>query len=149
MNIKKILIMTLASFFLIGSSGCLSYNVLEGSKKRVAIRKAINANNEFAIQALKRGESIHAAGIQVSTMEAAAERPVLLGAAAIGDGLIIWGGVEGVQYLADQADDSKSEGDEASAGRDSTNIDVNGNNNVVQVRGDSSTVGGEEAPVEE
>jgi len=112
------------------ASGCLSYNTLEGSRERVALRRAIQANNEAAIRAIKSGESPKAAGIKVSTWEAISERPLLQTGAAVGDGLLIWGGVEGVKWIANEVDDSDDDEDDKggnTAGGDVIIIDGDGN----------------------
>jgi hypothetical protein len=132
---KKLVILTTLIGVIALASGCLSYNTLEGSKQRVGIRKAIVANNERAIMAIKNGDSPQAAGINVTTWEALSERPVLQTGAAIGDSLIIWGGVEGVQWLADQSGSSDDEDKSTS----STAENNNGNTTIINNNGDGNT----------
>jgi hypothetical protein len=141
---KKLGILSLLIALITIQSGCLSHSVIEGSKQRIAIRRAIATNNEIAIQALKNGESPAAAGINVSAWEAIKERPILQTGAAVGDGFILWGGIEGVQWLANRGNNGDGDGDRFTqeAGRDTTTVNINGDGNRVQVRGDASTVGG-------
>ena len=127
-------------------AGCVSSHVMEGSRRLVGIRKAIATNNEAAIQALKNGESTVNAGINVTAWEAISERPILQTGAAITDGLIVWGGYEGVRWLSDQSS-SNEDGNRNTldSGRDSTVINVSGDGNTVQVRGDETNTGIEAA----
>lgn len=127
---KRIIFCTIIGAITIINTGCLTHSVLESNKKRIAIRKAIASNNEAAIQAIKDGKDIDAVGIHITTSEAIFERPVLLGGAAVGDGLILWGGVEGVRWIADQdSDSSDNTSSDSSTRGDSTTINVEGNDN--------------------
>jgi hypothetical protein len=136
---RKILRVTALTILMaIISSGCVSYSVLEGSRERVALRKAIATNNEAAIQSLKSGNSPQMAGIKVTTWEAASERGLLQAGAGIADALIIWGGYEGVEWLADQGGDDSSSSDDNSSSRDS--IDVTRDSIDVTINGDGNDV---------
>jgi hypothetical protein len=102
-------------------NGCVSGYVIKNSKEQISI---------------KRGNES-----EVSTWEAIKEQPILQLGAAIADGLIIWGGAEGVRWIADQSGDG--DGDRSSAtqnsGRDSIIINVNGDGNSTDVSGDVYT----------
>jgi len=119
-------------------SGCVSHSVLNESKEQVAIRKAILTNNESALHAIKMGSDHKAYGIVVTTWEAIQERPLIQTGAAIADGLIIWGGYEGVQWLKEE---SSGGGKTLDSGRDSTSIQISGDGNTVVVRGDENNYG--------
>lgn len=143
---KKTLLILPLTLGILFSSGCVSYNSLKKSKEQVAIRKAISANNQNAIQALRSGSSPQEAGIKVGTWEAINERPLLQAGSAIADALIVWGGIEGVQWLSEgSSSDNDREEQNANSGRDAVNVEVNGDGNTVQVRGDENNIGSPES----
>ena len=52
-NMKRLMIIGMTILMAVSMSGCLSYGVYEGSKKRVAMRKAVTRGDAAAIRALK------------------------------------------------------------------------------------------------
>lgn len=128
-NVIKL--MTLVVVMMV-ANGCLSYGVLDGSKKIVAMRKAVQRNDAAAIRALKDGDRA-GAGIDVGTWEALKERGVLQTGAAIGDALLVWGGYEGVKWIKEDNDDDDNTSNSTSTSRDNSNVTINGNGNEVNV----------------
>jgi hypothetical protein len=126
-------------------NGCVSGYVLKDSKQQVAMRKATMANNERAIKDMKDGKSHKEAGVEVSNWEAIKEQPLIQTGALIADGLIIWGGAEGVQWIADQSGngdgDRSNSNIEQDSGRDIITVEINGDGNTVDVSGDTTTIG--------
>jgi len=138
---KNTIILTLVAAIAILSSGCVSYPVLQGSKEIVAMRRAIARNDEAAIRSLKSGDSVRASGIEVGNWEAVMERPVLQTGAAVADGAILWGGYETVKWIADEIDESSGSGSNQDSGRDSNNIEVNGDGNDIHIGDESGGTG--------
>jgi hypothetical protein len=112
--------------------GCVSQRVLEGSERRVAMRKAQITNNQPAIKALKLGEDTVGLGIDVTNLEALKERPFLQIGAALADALIAWGTYEGIKALEEELndDDKKAQAEINSSADGNINIDIEGSENT-------------------
>ncbi len=141
----KRLVMLGVMSVVVALNGCVSGYVLKDSARQVAMRKATIANNEKAVKDLNDGKSNKEVGIEVTTWEAIKEQPLIQTSAAIADALIIWGGAEGVRWIADQSGDGdgarSSSNSEQDAGRDNISLEVNGDGNNVTIAGDSTSMG--------
>ncbi len=137
---KRLVILGVMSF-VIALNGCVSGYVLKDSKQQIAMRKATIANNERAIKDMEAGKSYKDAGVEVGNWEAIKEQPLIQVGALIADALIIWGGAEGVQWIADQSGDGDGERSttQNASGRDTTIVEINGDGNTVNVSGDTTT----------
>lgn len=133
--IEKMVMLVALVMLAISTSGCLSYMVMEQSRQKVALRKAIQTNNEAAIRAIRLGDDGVGVGINVLALEALTEQPLKQLGAALGDALIIWGAYEGVQSINGDNNDTSNQ----DSGRDSNTISVNGNGNDVHVGDETST----------
>lgn len=138
---KKVMSVIFTLILLVSMSGCLSNAVLNESKGKVALRKAIMTNNQTAIQAIRLGDNGAGVGINVLALEALKEQPLKQLGAAIGDALIIWGGYEGVRWAADELDGGGSNGSNQESGRDNNNINISGDGNEVHIGDESSSSG--------
>ena len=126
--------LVLAMFVL---TGCFTPPVLNESRDIVALRKAIQQNDEVAIKAIKGGDG-KLAGAKVTAWESIKEQPVKLGGAALIDTLLLYGGYEGVRYLTDDDSDSKKE--PVGSGPGTTVSNNSGDTTVVNVNGDGNDV---------
>jgi len=130
-------------------SGCVSHYVLEGSRARVAMRRAIISNDERAIRAIKLGEDAVGVGIDVSNWEAIKERPLLQAGAALADAGILYGTYYGIKYMDDEldSDDNNPDAEKAAGGGNNTSghdtIVINGDGNNVDT---STTTSGDVVP---
>ena len=130
---KRLIALTVLLSYVALAGGCCSYMVMEGSKKRVALRKATIAGDQVAIKAIRLGSDGVGIGIDVTNLEALKERPLLQIGAAILDAGIVYGMYEG---LAAIDDDNKDEDD-----GNGINIDVQNSSDVDVniVNGDNNT----------
>ena len=139
MNIFRIMILTI----IIACNGCVSGYVLQNSKSQIGLRMAIQSDNENAVKSIKEGVSPKAFDIEISTWEAIKERYLIQIGALVADALILWGGVESVQWISDQKDDGKSSREctsqmNSEESNDKTYpIQINGDNNTVYINGDA------------
>lgn len=123
---------------MIGASSCATNMVYEQNVRRVATKKALVAGNEKAVRSLQMGADAEEAGIPVSSGEAIAERPALLGGALLLDGGLLWGGYKGIKAI-----DDNSSSDEPTTYGDSA-IVIKGDGNTVNV--DKPTTNNNAAP---
>jgi len=123
MNRILITIITAALIMMYGT-GCASYLVMEGSKKRVAYKRTVARGDQAAIKAFNTGEGTFGIGLDVSNLDALKEQPLLQLGAAIFDALCIYGGYEGIQKLTE---DDKTTNDKGNT------VTVNGNGNEVNI----------------
>lgn len=130
----SVLLMVVMAVAMMFNTGCASYMVYKESAKQVAVRKALITNNQAAIRSLQLGGEPQANGIGVTVMEAISERPGLQTGAAVVDGLVLWGGYEGVRAINGDSNDSsnndKLDGPRAnnnSSGENTTIVQGNGN----------------------
>ena len=109
---KKILQFIVAALMIPLVAGCLSQNVLEGSRQRVALRKANQIENpvkrDRAIKAIDLGDGGVGVGIDVTNMEALKERWALQLGAALGDAGMIYGGYLLLDELEKELNDSNT-----------------------------------------
>jgi len=97
-----------------------------------AIALMINSGNWAQEEANRLGQP-------VKTTEYLREKPAMSALTLLGPPLA----GAGIAYAIDQASGSSgSKGSSSTAGRDSTTIIIEGDGNVVQVRGDATTIGG-------
>ena len=136
---RKIMSVLFVLLFMVSMSGCLSNSVLQDSKGKIALRRAITTNNQAAIQAIRLGDNGAGVGINVLALEALKEQPLKQIGAAIGDALIIWGGYEGIRWAADELSGSSKSGNSQDSGRDSNSIEVNGDGNDIHIGDESSS----------
>ena len=117
---------------LVLTSGCLSPMVYNQSKQKVGLRKAIEADNNPAIKAFKLGEDGVGLGVNVLALDVLSEQPLKQLGAAIGDGLLIWAGYEGVKYIDNKLNNENNNSggggnsSDNSGRTDSTVVIVNG-----------------------
>lgn len=110
--------------------GCVSYQAIQHAKQKIALRTAIQNNDEEALMSSNIATN-------VTAWEAIKEEPVMSAGAFIADALIVWGGREGVKWMMDEFKDSGS--DKASNNRNTT-VNVSNSDNVnIEVNGDSTT----------
>jgi len=131
---KKLVSMMVMISVLVTISGCFSPMVYRESVNKVALRKAILANNQPAIQAIRLGDNGVGLGINVLSLEAITEQPLKQLGAALGDAALIWAGYEGVRYAGDQLNGSDSKdapSNSSDNGGHTTSVVVNGDNNNV------------------
>jgi len=123
----KTLIVTLILISMsVSMTGCVSYLVLENSKKKIAYNRAILRKDDVAIKAFQVGENGIGLGIDVSNLAGLTKQPFLqLGAALLDVGLI-YGGYEAAKSFDSNDDNS---------GR---NITITGDENTVTVGGDEN-----------
>ena len=80
---------------MISSSGCCSYMVLQDSKRKVAVRRAFEQNDENVIRAIRIGEDGAGIGMDlIGNWEAFKENKLGQFLAAIFDVLCSWGLIE-------------------------------------------------------
>lgn len=123
-------IVTLSTIILISlmSSGCMSYMVMENSKKEIK-------RSRSAIQAQDLGNGAVGIGFDVGNLEALKEHPWKQLGAAIVDAGLLYGGYVAVKELDDDSGSSSDKSD--------NNIIVNGNGNVTTiVQGNNNTGNG-------
>lgn len=122
--IKKYIICLMLSFvFIMGSTGCLSNGVLQESKKKIALKKAISSDNQPAIRAIKLGDDGIGLGIDVGNLEALKEQLFKQIGAAIGDALIVWAGYEAANQIKGLNDNNSS----------GISITINGDGNQIDL----------------
>jgi len=124
MNRILITIITAALIMMYGT-GCASYLVMEGSKKRVAYKRTVARGDQAAIKAFNTGEGTFGIGLDVSNLDALKEQPLLQLGAAIFDALCIYGSYEGIQKL--------TEDDKAAADDDGNSVIIDGDKNEVNI----------------
>jgi len=140
----KRLVMLGVMFIVVALNGCVSGYVLKANKQQAAMWKAVAANNERAIKDMEGGKTYKEAGMEVSTWEGIKEGPLTQAGAFIADCGIIWGGAEGIQWIADQSGDGDGERSSSTqdSGRDSINYNITGDGNTINHNGDTTTIGG-------
>lgn len=141
---KKIFTSLFMVLMLVQAS-CVSYHVLQESKEDIATRRAILSDNEAALHAIQMGENPAPYGVKVTNVEAVRERPLLQFGAAVVDGLLVFGGIEGVRWVRKEirSDNGEVTTVKAEGGRDGNTIIIDGDGNTVVVRGDQQTYGSE------
>ena len=115
----KVLITAIVGGILLFNSGCASYMVMEGSKKRIAKRKyaqEVRRNPAIKAQVTEDGFMI---GVDIANLEALQERPWLQLGAAILDGALGYG--------AYRAIDGMDGGSSGGRSGDEVNVTVTGN----------------------
>lgn len=138
MTLKKIVTFTLATFILLNTNGCLSYNTLKQSNQEINQRKA-----RGAIVAQPLGNDGVGIGVDLLNLEALGEHPWKQLLSALGDALMVWGATEATKYVQkelnkdDDDDNAKSDVPSGLNGSDNgaNNITINGNNNSVVING--------------
>lgn len=129
--VKSIITVTL---FAVISSGCVSYQAIQHTKGKIALRRAIETNNEKAIKSFNDGKGYQDAGIPVTAWDAVKEEPLLHAGAGIADIFLVWGGAEGVKWMSDELKDDKPSNNR------NTTVSVSNSENVnIEVNGDSTT----------
>ena len=124
MNRILITIITAALIMMYGT-GCASYLVMEGSKKRIDYKRTVARGDQAAIKAFNTGEGTFGIGLDVSNLDALKEQPLLQLGAAIFDALCIYGSYEGIQKL--------TEDDKAAADDDGNSVIIDGDKNEVNI----------------
>lgn len=124
MNRTLITIIT-AALIMMYSTGCASYLVMEGSKKKVAYKRTVARGDQAAIKAFNTGEGTFGIGLDVSNLDALKEQPLLQLGAAFLDAFLIYGSYECVQKL--------TEDDKTTNDNNGNSIIVTGNDNEINV----------------
>ena len=129
--IKSIITVTL---FAAISSGCVSYQAVQHTKGKIALRRAIETDNELAIRSLSDGKGYKDSGIIVTAWDAFKEEPLLHAGAGIADIFLIWGGAEGIKWMSDELKDDKPSNNR------NTTVNVSNSEGVsISVSGDTTT----------
>ncbi|MDF3129859.1 hypothetical protein P0Y35_11685 [Kiritimatiellaeota bacterium B1221] len=132
---KKYILVLLMGFMF---TGCVSYSSYKGEKKAIQTREAIARNDGVAMRGLKEDGVAEGVEYEVSYLDTIKQAPVKMVGSAVADAVLAWVSVEGVQYLTDSG--SSNNNSSTKSGRDTTSVTVSGTGNVVQVRGDSTSV---------
>jgi uncharacterized protein YceK len=120
MNMIKMIILVMIT---INLSGCVSYMAIKSEREGVRAR----------------GHEEEVTAWQVIT-----NNPTKFALSALADAALIWGTYEGVQYLAGKNEITNKREQNQNAQRDNISIEITGNNNTVNISGDSTVT---EVPV--
>ena len=124
-NIGKVLV--IATIILL-MSGCLSSMVYKDSQSRM---------NQKALKAVRVGEDGVGIGVDLAALDVLLEQPWKQTFALIGDAGLICGSIECGKYIIDELESNDSSNNQDS-GRDSNQVEINGDKNTVHI-GDETT----------
>jgi len=134
-NMMKLVLAVILVAICFVNSGCVSYAVYQGSKRQVALKKAVVSGNDAAIKAIRLGDDGVGLGIDVMNLEALGERPWLQLGAAVLDLGMLYGGYKGVEALDSGSSSDQGHGGNTSGG---DTIIIDGDGNTINT-GDTST----------
>lgn len=125
-NMYKVILVSAA--VMLFANGCVSHMVMEGSRKQIAMQRAVISGDDAAIKAIRLGDNGAGIGIDISNLDAILERPLLQIGAALTDAALI--------YAAREIVDAIEEGLEDDSGKEDivkNNIQINGDGNDVVI----------------
>ena len=125
-NMYKVIFVSAA--VMLFANGCVSHMVMEGSKKQIAMQRAVISGDDVAIKAIRLGDNGVGVGIDISNLDAILERPLLQIGAALSDAALIYAAREIVDAIERGLEnDSKSEDNTKSY------VEINGDGNDVVI----------------